>query len=131
MAEDAAEAQDGHGQEGAHGHGRQEFGQAQAADVFVEVGYAQGAGQAAQVAVDLLPAGYLPQAGELLLRYARGQHLLPLTGVVQHVQHAVAGARQVARRIEHVLEHGVEVDALVDAQAGRAETREALTQRGC
>ena len=130
MAEDAAQAQDGHGQEGAHGHGRQEFGQAQAADVFVEVGHAQGAGQAAQVAVDRLPAGHLPEAVELFGGNARGQHLLPLTIPVQHDEDAVAGARQGARRIQNVLQHGVEVDALVDAQAGRAEAREAVPQRG-
>ena len=129
VAHDAAQAQDGDGEKGPHRHGRAEVRQAQGADVDVEVGHSQGRRQAAEVAVDFVPAGNLPESGELVAGNARGQHHFAPPGAVQHVQHAVAGAGQRAGRIEHVLQHGVRIHAFVDAEAGRAEAGEPFAQR--
>ena len=56
------------------------------------------------------------------------QEVLDPSPVVQEGHHPVAGAGQGAGRVQRPLEHLVEVQALVDAQAGLTETGEAFLQ---
>ena len=128
VAQAVVQVADGDRQEGQHRHGRQELRQAQRGGVCREVRRPQRLRQAAQVTVDVLPAGYVLQALELLGGQARGQQGLHFSSVVQEGQHAVAGPGEGAGAVHRLLAHGVQVQVAGDAPAGAAEDGEPCPQ---
>ena len=119
------------GQEGqgrAHRHGRAELGQAQLSDVAVEVRQPQRFADAAEPLEEEHPVGKLGELAALLGGQPGVEEVLDAARVVQEGDDAVAGAGQGAGAVQDPLEHVVEVQALADAQAGRAEAGQPLPQ---
>ena len=90
-----------------------------------EVHHPQRLRQVTQVAVDVGPAGYLLQPLELPGRQAGSQQRLHLSRVVQDGHDAVAALYQESGVVQGALQHRFQILALVDAEAGLAETAQA------
>ena len=116
------------GDPGAHRQRRRHLGQTLVPQVAQQVGDPQGAGELAQVPEVLRPARYRPHPFRLVLGHARGEEVPGVAGLVVQGDDAVAGAGEGAGGVQDALQHRVEVQGLVDAQAGLAEQGQALPQ---
>ena len=122
---------DGRGQEGQNGadrHRRAELGKAQRPGVAVEVPQSQRFGNPAEVLEELQPFGQLHKSLALFRSQPGGDEVLYPPRIVQQGDDAVARPGQGAGAVQHPLEHRVEVEALVDAQAGLAEPGQPVPQ---
>ena len=108
---------------------RRGSGEAQAPQVLHQVGQAQGLGDAGQGLEDAQAVRHEPELLRLIAAQPGGEEVLQRAVVAEEGHHAVACAGQGAGRVQRPLEHLVEVQALVYAQAGRTEARQALPQR--
>ena len=115
-------------QQGARRHGGQEVGHVQHLQVTGYVRDPQGPLQPAEVLEEAQSLGHVPEPLVLLLREAGGDEGGVPEDFARDGDCAVAGGRQRAGAVHDLLEHRVEVQALVNAEAGLAQTREALLQ---
>ena len=125
------QAADGRGQEGqngADGHRRAELGKAQGSDVAVEVPESQRLGNPAEVLEEHHPFGQLREQPVLFRGQPGGHEVLYPPRIVQEGDDAVARSGQRAGTVQHPLEHRIEIEALVDAQAGLAEAGQPVAQ---
>ena len=119
------------GQEGqgrAHRHRRLEFRQAQLPDVAVEVPQPQRFADAAELLEEEHPVGKFGELPGLLGSQPGIEEFLYPPPIVQEGDDPVAGAGQRPGAVQDPLEHRLEVQALVDAQAGLAEAGQPLPQ---
>ena len=122
---------DGRGEEGQNGadrHRRAELGKAQRPGVAVEVPQSQRFGNPAEVLEELQPFGQLHKSLALFRSQPGGDEVLYPPRLIQQGDDAVAGPGQRAGAVQDPLEHRVEVEALVDAQAGLAEPGQPVPQ---
>ena len=122
---------DGRGKKGerrAHRHRRVELGQAQLPDVAVEVPQPQRFTDAAQVLEEQHPVGKFGEPPALLGSQTGIEEVLYPPRLAEEGDDAVARPGQRAGGVQHPLEHRVEVQALVDAQAGLAEPGQPVPQ---
>ena len=120
------------GQEGkgrAHRHRRAELGKAQLPDVAVEVPQPQRFTDAAELLEEQHPVGEFGELPALLGSQPGIEEVLYPPGIVEEGDDPVAGAGQRSGAVQDSLQHRLEVQALVDAQAGLAEAGQALPQR--
>ena len=125
------QAADGRGQEGQNGadrHRRAELGKAQRPGVAVEVPQSQRFGNPAEALEELQPFGQLHKSLALFRSQPGGDEVLYPPRLVQQGDDAVAGAGQRAGAVQDPLQHRVEVEALVDAQAGLAQPGQPVPQ---
>ena len=87
----------------------------------VEVPQTQRLLDVAEVLEEHHPFGQVREPPVLFRGQPGGYKVLYLPRLIQQGDDAVAGAGQGAGAVQHPLEHRVEVEALVDAQAGLAE----------
>ena len=83
----------------------------------------------AEVLEHLRPVGKCPHRLPLPPTQPRGEQILRTTGLVKGGYCAAAGSGQLARSLEYLLEHGLQVQAPVDAQARLAQAGQALLKR--
>ena len=117
------------GYEGADRNRQPEIGEAHLPHVGGEVRHTQGCGDGAEVGEELHPLRHLPQPLGLLGGQAGDHEILHLSGVPHGGDEGVAGVRQRTGAIQDSLQHRVELEALVDPQAGLAQPRETVPQR--
>ena len=108
--------------------GRAELGKAQRPGVAVEVPQSQRFGNPAEVLEEHQPFGQLHESLALLWSQPGGDEVLYPPRFIQEGDDAVARPGQRAGGVQHPLEHRVEVEALVDAQAGLAEPGQPVPQ---
>ena len=118
------------GHDGIDGEREAEPGEPHRPGVAVEIVDPERLGGAADGVEELPPLGKLPEPLGLLGGHPGGEEVLHFARIVRQGHDPVAGSRQRARRVENLLQHRVEVEALVDAPAGLAEARETLPQPG-
>ena len=106
----------------------QMIGQAQFADVGASVRHPQRCGQVANVFEQPCPLGPSQQLTVLLRRYARGDKVLNQPGLVNGGDTAEARAGQRTGGFNHLVQHGVQIEAGIYAQAGCAHPGDALAQ---
>ena len=76
---------------------------------------------AAQVLEQPHPAGQLPEQPGLLGGHPGGEEVRYPSRIVQEGDDAIAGFGERPGGVQNALQHRVEVEAFVDAQAGRAQ----------
>ena len=103
-------------------------GEAERADVGVQVGQPERGVQVAEVLEQPRPVGPVGQAGLLFGGEAGGEEVGDPAGVVDRGDHAVARAGQGAGAADDLLQDGVEVEAGADAQDGGDQRGEALAE---
>ena len=123
-----AQVPDGGCQEGAYRHRQARLGQPLRCKVARQVGQPERLGNPAQALEEPRRFGHPPQPLRLLGRQPGGEQGLRLSFVVQQDDGPVARLCQVAGRVQDALQHGVEVQALVDAHARLALPGEPLPQ---
>ena len=74
------------------------------------------------------PARNVPQPARLLRGHPRGEKVPRRPVSVVQDEDAVAGSGQGTGRVQHALQHGVEVQVLVDAETSLAQAGKALLQ---
>ena len=116
------------GQNGADRHRRAELGKAQRPDVAVEVSQSQRLGNPAEVLEEHHPFGQVREPPVLFRGQPGGYKVLYLPRLIQEADDALARPGQGAGAVQHPLEHRIEVEALVDAQAGLAEAGQPVPQ---
>ena len=127
-AQTLAAVPDGSRHEGARARERAEIGQADGVGVAGQVGGAHRHRQAAEVLQERRSVSHRPHALRLLRRHAGSEERVHRPRVIEEGDDAVAGAAERARAVQHLLEDGVELEALVDAEVGLGEAREALAE---
>ena len=127
-AQTLAAVPDGGRHEGARARERAEIGQADGVGVAGQTGGAHGHRQAAEVLHERRSISHRPYALRLLRGHAGSEERVHRSRVIEEGDDAVAGAAEQARAVQHLLQDGVELEALVDAEAGLAEAREALAK---
>ena len=95
-----------------------------------QVGQAQRSREAPQVLEHPQPLGPVEDQEVLLGGEARGDDVAGLARCVDGGDDTVARAGEGAGALDDLAEHGVEVEARVDARDGRAQGGDALAQRG-
>ena len=108
-------------QRGSHLHGRLEVGKALRPDVAQQVGQSQGSLAPAEVLEEPHPVLQRPHRLGFLCGQPGGQEVLYIPGVVQQDEGPVAGAGEGPGAVQDPLQHGVQFQALVDAQADLAQ----------
>ena len=116
------------GHDGSHRQRRAELGKAQRPDVAEQVPEPQRFPGAAQVLEQPHPAGQLPEQPGLLFGHPRGEEVRYPSRIVQEGDHPVAGFGERPGGVQNALQHRVEVEAFVDAQAGRAQPGQPVPQ---
>ena len=94
----------------------------------VEVPQTQRLLDVAEVLEEHHPFGQVREPPVLFRGQPGGYKVLYLPRLIQQGDDAVAGAGQGAGAVQHPLKHRVEVEALVDAQAGLAEAGQPVPQ---
>ena len=115
-------------QQGVKRHRRQQLGQVQRSQVACYVRHPQGLRDSAEILEEPPSLGQVPKSPVLRHRQAGDDEVGRLPGSAGDGERPVAGASQGACCVHRFLEHGVEVQALVDAEAGRAQTGQPLPQ---
>ena len=114
---------------GTHRHGWTEIGKAHRPDVPEQVRDPQRLLKAVEVLEDLPPLRrQSPDSLGLFGGQPGGEEVLYPSGLVKERDHPVAGLRQRPGGVQHALQHRVEVEALVDAQAGLAQPGQPFPQ---
>ena len=119
-------------QEGHHRpqrQGRAELGKAQGPDVAQQVGQPQRFRNGAKVLEEQRPAGQVPQLLRLPGGHPGGEEVPNPSRIVEEGDHPVAGAGQRPGGVQDPLQHRVQVQALVDAEAGLAQPGQPVPQR--
>ena len=93
-----------------------------------QVRQSQGSHGAAEQLEEPHPVRQVPHPLGLLGAQAGGQEVLYLPGLVQQDEGPVAGAGQRPGAVQDPLQNGVEVQALVDAQAGLAQPGQPVSE---
>ena len=116
------------GEAGAFRDGQRQLGQAQGPDVVVEVLHPQRFPGPAQGFEEAHPR-QLPEPPGLFGGQSGDQEVQGPSFLVQQDDQAVAGFDQGPGVFQHLLQHGVDIEALVDAQARFAQPRQAFPKR--
>ena len=102
---------------------------AERADIGPEVGEAQRPRKAAQVLEQAHAVGPGEELSLFLRGHAREHEAVGGTRLVDGGDEAEAGAGERPGALDHLVEHGVEVEARVDPQDGRVQGGDAPSQR--
>ena len=94
-----------------------------------EVGEPQGLRDAVEAFEEAHLVGQLPQLAGLLGGHPGGEEVLYASRIVEEGNHAAAGMGQRPRGVQHLLQDGLEVEALVDAEGGLAQRGQPAAQR--
>ena len=103
--------------------------EAERAHVGGHVGQPQRSRQVAEILEQPRPVGPFQQLAVLLRGEARSDEVLGDAGIVDGGDGTVAGAGERAGALDNLVQHGLKVEARVDAQARRAERGDAAAQR--
>ena len=102
-------------------------GEAKRAEVVVNVRHPERGGKVAEVPEEPFAVGPLVHLPALLGRKPGGDEVLDPAPTVDRRDHAGAGTGEGPRAIDHLFEHGGQVEARADAQDRRAQPRRAVT----
>ena len=131
MAHPSAPVEHGHRQKGespVHRQGDAEPSETHIPDTLNQVGNSHGFGDVGKGLEDAQAFRRHPEQFRLLASQPGGQEALHPVLMVEQGHHAVAGASQGPGGVQRPLEDTIEVEALVDAEAGLAEPRQTLLQ---
>ena len=119
----------GNGEKRAHRHGRAKLREPSRPGVAGKVRHSQRSGDDGEMLEERRSFGYLPQQLVLAGSRAGDQEFLYASRFIEGGDESVASVRQRPGAVQDALQHRVEVDALVDAQAGLAQPGEAVSGR--
>ena len=102
---------------------------AERCEIALHVRHPERRGKVAQVREQRQPVAPLEHLAALLLGKAGGDEVLDPPLPVDRRDHAGAGAGQRPRAVDHLLQHGPQVEARADAQDRRAQPRGAVPAR--
>ena len=115
-------------QQGLHRHRGQEPGHVQRPQVAVDVRDPQGLLEPVEILGESRSLQHVPQTLVLLPGETGDDGVGSLSAFVKNGYRPVARGRQRLGAVHYLLQHRVEVEALVDAEAGPAQAREAIFQ---
>ena len=116
------------GEDRACRQGKLRLRQAPRPEVAEQVGEPEGGGKVSEILVEPHPLGHAKDPPFFFGRNPRREKFPGTTRIVEEGHHPVASSRQRPGRVQDPLHHRVEIQAVVDAQAGLAQLGQAPTQ---